>query len=165
MFGVFFWLSVLVVLYVYAGYPALLAVLARLFPRPLHLADITPTVTILVAAYNEEAVMADKLENCLSLDYPAEKLQVLVAADGSTDRTAEIVRLFADRGVDLCYERARRGKMAAINHAMSLARGEIVVFSDANNFYQRQALRELLRPFADPQVGAVSGPKSAFLPI
>jgi cellulose synthase/poly-beta-1,6-N-acetylglucosamine synthase-like glycosyltransferase len=159
MFGVLFWLCVLLVWYVYAGYPILLAVMARLFSRPVHLAEITPTVTVLIAAYNEEAVIADKLENCLALDYPAEKLQVLVAADGSTDRTAEIVRSFTGRGVDLCYEPARRGKMAAINHAMSLARGEIVVFSDANNFYQRQALRELLRPFADPRVGGVSGAK------
>jgi cellulose synthase/poly-beta-1,6-N-acetylglucosamine synthase-like glycosyltransferase len=159
MFGVLFWLCVLMIGYVYVGYPALLTLIARLFPHPLRCADITPTVTLLIAAYNEEAVIADKLENCLALDYPAEKLQVLVAADGSTDRTVEIVRSFAGRGVELCYDAVRGGKMAAINHAMSLARGEIVVFSDANNFYQREALRALVRPFADPTVGAASGAK------
>lgn len=159
MLGLLFWFCVLGVMYVYAGYPLLLAIFARLFSRPVLTAEITPTVTLLIAAYNEEAVIAGKLENCLALDYPAEKLQVLVAADGSTDRTVDIVRSFSSRGVELCYEPARRGKMAAINHAMQAARGEIVVFSDANNYYRRDALRELIRPFADPTVGAVSGAK------
>ncbi len=93
------------------------------------------------------------------MDYPKERLQILVAADGSNDRTAEIVQQFAGRGVELLYQPERRGKMAAINRAMSQARGEIIVFSDANNLYQPDALSALAAPFNDPQVGAVSGAK------
>lgn len=156
-------LSVGVILYTYIGYPALLAVMARLWPRPaltaVSTAVHTPTVTLLIAAYNEEETIAQKIENSLALDYPSARLQILVAADGSADRTAQIVAGYADRGVVLNYEPARRGKMAAINRAMPHATGEIVVFSDANNFYQADALRELVRPFADASVGAASGAK------
>ncbi|RMF03429.1 MAG: glycosyltransferase family 2 protein [Chloroflexi bacterium] len=156
-----FWACVGFIVYTYAGYPALLAVLAKLRPRALQRDEnSTPSLTLLVAAYNEEACIAGKLENSLSLDYPAGKLQILVAADGSNDRTPDIVRTFADRGVELSFSPERRGKMAAINRAMTRARGEVVVFSDANNLYDAQALRQLTPPFADPTVGAVSGAKS-----
>jgi cellulose synthase/poly-beta-1,6-N-acetylglucosamine synthase-like glycosyltransferase len=119
----------------------------------------TPTVTLLITAYNEEEVISKKLDNSLGLDYPKDHLQVLVAADGSDDRTAEIVSSHKERGVELCYNPERRGKMAAINRAVHMARGEILVFSDANNFYAPNTLRELIRPFVDPAVGAVSGSK------
>jgi cellulose synthase/poly-beta-1,6-N-acetylglucosamine synthase-like glycosyltransferase len=119
----------------------------------------TPSVTLLITAYNEEEVISKKLDNSLNLDYPIEHLQVLVAADGSGDRTAEIVRSHKERGVELCYNPERRGKMAAINRAVHMARGEILVFSDANNFYAPNTLRELIGPFVDPAVGAVSGAK------
>jgi cellulose synthase/poly-beta-1,6-N-acetylglucosamine synthase-like glycosyltransferase len=147
------------ILYTYIGYPLLLTLLARMRRRPLLRSDATPTVTLLITAYNEEAVIAEKLENSLALEYPRDRLQILVAADGSDDRTAAIVGSFADRGVELSYSPPRRGKMAAINRAMPRVRGEIVVFSDANNAYVPSALRALVAPFADPQVGAVSGAK------
>ncbi len=159
MFGVLFWLFVIGILYTYAGYPLILAVLARLRPKPESYPQSFPPVTLLIAAYNEQAVIQEKIENSLSLNYPREQLQILVAADGSTDSTADIVRSFSQQGVELSYSPERRGKMAAINRAMPLARGEIVVFSDANNLYDPDALSELVKPFADPTVGASSGAK------
>jgi cellulose synthase/poly-beta-1,6-N-acetylglucosamine synthase-like glycosyltransferase len=117
-------------------------------------------VTLLIAAYNEEATIAEKLENSLALDYPPDRLQILVAADGSDDHTPDIVQSFASRGVELSYSPPRHGKMAAINRARPQSRGEIVVFSDANNIYEPGVLRELVAPFADPTVGGVTGAKS-----
>lgn len=154
-----FWLCVLLVVYTYAGYPLLLALLARLRSHPVQAQPQTPSLTLLIAAYNEEQVIAARLENALAQDYPRDRLQILVAADGSTDETAALVADFIPQGVELSFSPERRGKMAAINHAMQTARGEIVVFSDANNIYSPDALRQLAAPFADPQVGAVSGAK------
>jgi len=160
MMGLLFWLCVGLVVYTYAGYPLALALLARLRPRSAQpRPSVQPTVTLLISAYNEQDVIAQKLENSLALDYPRDRLQILVAADGSDDRTPEIVRLFAGRGVELSHSLPRRGKMAAINRAMPLARGEIVVFSDANNMYQPDTLSELVAPFADPRVGGATGAK------
>jgi len=159
MFGILFWLFVFGIFYVYAGYPLLLALVARVFTRPIATGSEMPTLTLLIAAHNEEAVIAEKIHNSLSLKYPAGKLQIVVAADGSDDRTAEIVSSFAAHGVELSFEPTRRGKMSAINRAMQAARNEIVLFSDANNLYEADALQELMRFFSDPQVGAVSGAK------
>lgn len=160
MFGILFWFFVIVIIYAYAGYPALLTLVARLKNRQPQTADITPPVTLLIAAYNEETTIAAKLENSLQLDYPRDKLQILVTADGSSDRTPEIVEQFADRGVELNYSPPRKGKMAAINRAMPRATGDIVVFSDANNMYAPDTIREMIKPFADPEVGATSGAKT-----
>ena len=160
MIGLLFWLSVLFVLYVYFGYPLLLTLLARLRPKQAEYPSQLPKLTLLIAAYNEQDVIASKLENALALDYPREKIQILVAADGSDDRTTEIVRSFEARGVELSYQPERHGKMAAINRAMPDVRHEIVVFSDANNLYARETLRQLVKPFSDARVGAVSGAKS-----
>lgn len=184
-----FYLCLAFIAYVYAGYPLLLGLLTRIVPPKNSLPplskgeqdrtsrgrsmrskqpiqpnteqiDATPSVTLLIAAYNEETCIAEKLENSLCLDYPSDRLQILVAADGSNDRTADIVRSFTARGVELSYIPQRQGKMAAINRAMTQANGEIIVFSDANNLYDASTLRELVRPFADPKVGGVSGAKT-----
>lgn len=154
-----FWLCVGSILYTYIGYPLMLWLLAR--GKPQHPSGMftTPPVTLLIAAYNEAAIIARKLENSLALNYPLDRLQILVAADGSDDATPDIVRTFAERGVELSYSPERRGKMAAINRAMPLVRGEVIVFSDANNMYEVGALRELIGHFADPAVGAVTGAK------
>lgn len=160
LFGPIFWFCVLFIMYVYAGYPLMLAALARLLGRKDTYESLTPQLSMLIAAYNEQNVIAQKLENTLSLDYPADCLQILVAADGSEDRTAEIVQTFAGRGVELSYDERRRGKMAAINRALPQLRHEILVFSDANNLYAPDALVELVRPFANPKVGAVTGAKN-----
>jgi len=157
--AIVFWVCILLILYTYAGYPALLWLLARLKRKPAAYAPLEPSVTLLIAAYNEQAVIAEKLENSLALDYPREKLQILVAADGSSDATPEIVGSFAGRGVELSYSPERRGKMAAINRAVPQARGEIILFSDANNMYTPDVIRELVHPFSDPSVGAVTGAK------
>jgi len=164
--GLLFWLSLLFIFYSYAGYPLLVFLLSR--PRPAFRLEplpetggsqLFPSVTLLIAAYNEEKVLAQKLENSLALQYPPEKLQILVAADGSTDATPEITRSFASRGVLLSYSPERGGKMAAIDHALEQARGEILLMSDANNMYPPDALRWLLAPFRDPSVGATGGAK------
>ncbi|HJW90704.1 MAG TPA: glycosyltransferase family 2 protein [Anaerolineales bacterium] len=154
-----FWFCSLLSAYTYLGYPALLWLLARLRPRRAFPLAGTPKVSLLIAAYNEQEVIAEKLENSLALDYPRERLQILVAADGSDDRTPEIIRSYAGRGVELSFQPARRGKTAALNRALAAVRGEILIFSDANNLYAPGAVRALLRPFADAQVGATTGAK------
>lgn len=159
MSGIAFWSAVGLVGYTYAGYPLLIAALARLRrPRPVD-REHTPNLTLVIAAYNEEAVIATKLEQSLALDYPADRLQIIVAADGSDDRTVEIASGFAGRGVVVLHRPQRAGKLAAITRAVAAATGDVVVFSDANNRYEPDALREMAAPFADPRVGAVSGRK------
>ena len=160
MIGVLFWLCLFIIIYTYFGYLLLLSFFAQFsIPKNYAKKDF-PSVTLLIAAYNEEKIIASKLENSLSLDYPKERLQIIVAADGSDDGTVATVRSYAERGVEISYDSVRRGKMAAINHAMLLAQNEIVVFSDANNFYAPNALIELVRPFSDVRVGGVSGAKT-----
>ena len=161
MIGFIFWLLIAYVIYVYAGYPILIGLIALCRRRPdwpSRLAE-PPFVTLLIAAYNEENAIGAKIENSMALDYPRDRIQILVAADGSNDRTCEIVSAWADRGVELAFEPQRRGKMAAINRVMQLSRGEIVIFSDANNHYTTNAIHELVAPFADANVGAVTGAK------
>ena len=160
IFGLVFWICTLFIAYVYVGYPLILAFLARLRRKPEAYPEITPQVSILIAAYNEQNVIASKLVNTLALEYPRECMQIVVAADGSTDRTAEVVEAFGDRGVELSYDLPRRGKTAAINRAMPRLRHEIIVFSDANNQYAPDALLELVKPFADPRIGGVTGSKN-----
>lgn len=159
MFAIFFWISVFIILYVYFGYPLLIGLLARLIPERKYSPKKLPSVTLLIAAYNEEEIISRKLENCLELDYPPEKLQILVTADGSDDGTVDIVKSFEDQGVDYTYLPERKGKTAAIARAMQFVRGDVIVFSDANNMYDKRAVRELVVPFADSKVGAVSGAK------
>jgi poly-beta-1,6-N-acetyl-D-glucosamine synthase len=157
--AILFWLSVFFVFYAYAGYPLLLGLFTRIRPRLLPFEPYFPTVTLLIAAYNEEKALAEKLKNTLALDYPREKLQILVAADGSTDRTVEIAQSFAGRGVELSFSPNRDGKMAAIDRAFPLIRGEILVMSDANNHYSPDTLKVLVAPFQDETVGATGGAK------
>jgi glycosyltransferase involved in cell wall biosynthesis len=119
----------------------------------------TPTVSIIIPAYNEERVIEGKLKNALALDYHADKLEVIVVSDGSTDRTAEIVGEFARRHsqVRLLDFSERRGKLAALNEAVREANGEVLVFSDANTAFARDAVKRLTRHFRHPEIGAVCG--------
>lgn len=151
------WMAFGLVGYVYFGYPLALWGLARLRPRKVFSANITPTVTLLISAFNEEHTIGPKLENTLSLDYPKDKLQIIVISDASTDGTDEIVRSFHDRGVTLLRMPSRGGKTAGLNAALAVASGDVVVFSDANILYQPDTLRNLVRGFADPSVGCVTG--------
>ena len=156
---VIFWLSVVIIGYAYVGYPLLVTILARFFTRPVRRSRITPPATLLIAAYNEESWIAAKLENALGLDYPAENLHIVVVTDGSDDGTTGIVSGYADRGVRLLHKPERKGKAAALNRAVPLTGAEIIVFSDANTFFRKDALRNLMRNFADPRVGCVAGRK------
>jgi cellulose synthase/poly-beta-1,6-N-acetylglucosamine synthase-like glycosyltransferase len=150
------WVSVVTIMLVTFGYPLVLAIAAPLLRRRRHCADAEPTVTLVIAAHNEEKCLASKLENALALDYPRERLEIIVASDGSTDRTTEVAESFSDRGIVL---RAfpRMGKTAVQNQVARLASGEILVFSDANAAYRPNAIRKLVRNFADPTVACVSG--------
>ncbi|MHB1296694.1 MAG: glycosyltransferase family 2 protein [Anaerolineae bacterium] len=156
-----FWLAAAGLAYTWLGYPLLIAGLARLRPRPVRRAEITPDVTLLVAAYNEAGYIEAKIANVLALDYPADRLELLVVTDGSTDATPALVAACAARDprVRLLHEPARRGKTAALARALPYVRGEIVAFSDANCLFEPATLRRLVRPLADPQVVATSGRK------
>ena len=158
---IIFWFSTGLVLYVFFGFPLLLWLVQLLFRRPVRKEPIEPSVSILVAAYNEAAVIADKVRNVLALDYPLDRLEVVVASDGSTDATGEIVRsLVQCEGHDhirLLDFPHNRGKLSVLNDSVPQLRGEIVVFSDASSMMARDSLRELVANFADPRVGAASG--------
>lgn len=152
-----FWTTVGMILYTYLGYSLTILVLGRLVHRPVHRAPIEPRLTLLITAYNEERNIRAKLEQVLTLDYRRDKLEVIVASDGSTDGTDAIVREFADRGVKLVRVEGRVGKTETQNRAVRYATGEIVVFSDATTHYEPAALRNIVRNYADAAVGAVSG--------
>jgi poly-beta-1,6-N-acetyl-D-glucosamine synthase len=152
-----FWLVSVVLLYTYLGYPLLIAALGVLRSRRVTRMPIVPSVSVLVAAYNEERCIAKKVSNCLSLDYPQERLEIVVGSDGSTDGTADTVEAFANDRVRLVRFDARRGKAAILNDLVPSLAGDIVMLSDARQTYAPDAVRELVKNFADPAVGAVSG--------
>jgi cellulose synthase/poly-beta-1,6-N-acetylglucosamine synthase-like glycosyltransferase len=153
-----FWTSVFLVVYPYFVYPALLVLLRRVAPRPARKAPIEPTVSLLVAAFNEEDVIAAKIENAMALDYPVDRLETVVASDGSNDGTNAIASRLADGNrVRLLAFPTNRGKLMALNDAVSQLTGEIVVFSDASCMLEPESIRVLVSNFADPSVGAVSG--------
>jgi len=155
---VLFWISAALVVYVYLGYPALLLLLSRLKREPsvTRAGDFEPSVSLIIAAHNEEAVIAQKLENSLLLDYPRDRLEIIVASNGSTDRTDEMVRSYQNQGIIL-FSTPEAGKTIAQNLAVPQARGEIVVFTDADAVYEPETLRMLIRNFADARVGLVHG--------
>jgi cellulose synthase/poly-beta-1,6-N-acetylglucosamine synthase-like glycosyltransferase len=156
MWEALFWLALVILAYHYLGYPLLLIALGLGKKEELRCADITPCVSLIISAYNEEAVIRQKLDNSLALDYPRDQLEIIVASDGSTDCTPAIVRDYAD-AVTLYHYPQRRGKNAALNDTVPHVRGDILVFTDANGMYRKDALRLLVRHFADPRVGCVCG--------
>jgi cellulose synthase/poly-beta-1,6-N-acetylglucosamine synthase-like glycosyltransferase len=158
--AIVFWLSVGLVLYAHAGYPVLLGLLAAVRgrgsarrPRPAP-DDELPTVSVIVAAYAEQEVIADRVANVRALDYPPALIELIVACDGSPDETAARAR---DAGADVVLELPRGGKIRAQDAAVERAGAAIVAFSDANVTWERDALRRLVAPFADPRVGYVCG--------
>ncbi|MFN8494892.1 MAG: glycosyltransferase family 2 protein [Caldilineaceae bacterium] len=153
---VLFWLAMAFIVYTYVLFPVIVFVRGLFWRRPYKSAEITPRVSLIIAAYNEADGIGKKLENVLALDYPREQLEVLIASDGSNDGTDDIVRGYADRGIRL-LSLPRQGKAAALNAAVAASTGEILVFSDANSMYAPDAIRALARPFADPEVGGVAG--------
>lgn len=151
-----FWVSFLALAYTYAGYPLLLWVWTRRWPRPVRRVAIRPNVSVIVAARNEADKIREKLDNTLTLDYPASQLEVIVASDASEDDTDDIVRAYARRGVKLVRSPQRGGKEFAQGLAVAAAEGEILVFTDAATILEPDALSRLVENFADPTVGAVS---------
>jgi len=152
---VIFWASVGLLLYTHAGYVVLLASLARLRPeRGTAARSYLPSVSVIVAAYAEQEVIADRVANLRAVDYPRDLLEVIVSCDGSPDATPERARA---AGADLVLELPRGGKIRAQDAGVEHARGEIVAFSDANALWEREALRALVAPFADPRVGYACG--------
>ncbi|HEX6229601.1 MAG TPA: glycosyltransferase family 2 protein [Solirubrobacterales bacterium] len=153
-----FWICAGLIVYTHAGYPLVLRALLALRRRPTLEHPGTweepPRVSLIVAAYDEEVVIAEKVANALALDYPRERLEVIVASDGSSDATAERAR---DAGADLVLDLTRGGKVAAQNAGAERASGEILAFSDANSAWEPDALRHLVEPFADPAVGYACG--------
>jgi cellulose synthase/poly-beta-1,6-N-acetylglucosamine synthase-like glycosyltransferase len=152
-----FWAAFALTAYTYVGYPALVGLLAHLFGRRHWTGEIEPTVSLLIPAHDEAVVIAAKLDNALALDYPRDRLQIRVLSDGSTDGTDDIVRRYAARGVELQRIEPRGGKPNALNHGVEFARGDVLLLCDANTLFARDALRKLVRHFADPAVGAVTG--------
>jgi len=151
---VLFWVSLGALVWTHAAYPAFAALLARVAARRVRKADVEPTVTVIIAAYNEEASIARRIENLLSLDYPRDKLQVVVTSDASTDRTEEIALQYP--GVQVITN-PKGGKVAAQDRAVRQTESEIVAFSDANCTWAPDALRVLVRAFGDPDVAYVCG--------
>lgn len=155
--AVFFWVAAAFILYVYLGYPALLAFLATFCRRVKPKSDYYPPLSILITAYNEEANIRCKIEETLKLDYPPDRMEILVLSDASTDQTDSIVRSFKDPPVRLLRMEKRRGKTHAQNEGVKASNGDIIVFSDATASYCPLVLRFLACNYRDPTVGAVSG--------
>lgn len=161
MFGtrdmdVIFWLCLAIVAYVYFGYPTLLAAGLLGRRKPVCRGALEPSVSIVVAAHNEDKTIAAKLHNLLALDYPRERLEILVGSDGSNDRTEQIVQDFAGAGVKLMAAPSQLGKSCIQNALVEGAMGDIVVFTDADCLLDRYAVRHLVENFCDPSVGLVT---------
>ena len=161
MIEILFWTAAAVLAYTYVGYGLLAVLLLKLRgdrPAPAAFAEADLSdVTVVIPAYNEEAWIGEKIQNTLALDYPADKLEVVVVADGSTDRTFDIAHSVP--GVAAFFEPERRGKVAAMHRVLATVDSPVVVFTDANAMLEPGALRQLVAPFADPEVGAVAGEK------
>jgi len=161
-----FILCVFLFLYNYFIYPFVIVVFSRIIPDN-HLEEINefeeyPTVSFIVAAYNEETVIRDKIINTLKIDYPAEKFKLIIVTDGSDDSTPDIVKEYSGEGIVCLHEDKRSGKSAALNRAVEISDGEILVFSDANNDFEEQSVKNLVKHFSDENIGAVTGAKHIY---
>jgi len=161
MLPILFWASLALIVYVYLGYPLLIYAWSRTKrqsgSQPKLGPDELPSVTLIIPAYNEERWIRRKIENALETDYPRERMEVLVASDGSADATAEIAKTFEWLGVKVLAFPGRLGKQEMLNRLVPKATGEIVVMTDANALLERSAVRRLISLFADPQIGCVTG--------
>jgi biofilm PGA synthesis N-glycosyltransferase PgaC len=159
----FFWLGVLIILYTYLGYGIVIYMISKIkshkTPAPAS-AENLPEVTLIIAAYNEEDFIVSKIANTLALDYPVEKLSIFFVTDGSSDSTPEIVSQFSD--ITLFHEAARKGKIHAVNRVMHFVKTPIVIFSDANTFLNREAIKNIVRHYTDKNVGGVAGEKRIY---
>lgn len=155
---ILFWLCSLLILYTYIGYPFVLFIISRFVRKARRANELhTPSVSVLIGAYNEEAVIEDKIKNCLAIDYPKDKLEILIGSDGSTDQTNRILRTNAGGAIRFTEFAQRRGKAAVLNDLVRMAKGEVLVFSDANSMYRPDAVKRLVSSFVDQNVGVVCG--------
>ncbi len=153
-----FWLSLSLLIYTYIGYPVLIFFLGRVVPRYVDKGEIEPAVSVIISAWNEEAVIARRIKNLLSIvDYPADKIEILVGSDGSDDGTVAALRAFTDPRLRVFAFETRRGKMAVLNDLVPHAAGEILIFADCRQTFAINAVRKLVANFHDPEVGCVSG--------
>lgn len=160
MMKFFFWFSFGIILYTYFGYSLLLGLLSKMKDdREADLSGVKfePSVSLIIPVHNEEKIIADKIQNTLSLDYLKDKVEILIVSDASADRTGDIVRKFEKEGVKFFEQPERKGKAGALNRGLREARNEIVIFSDASIFLDKDALRNILNRFADGEIGCVSG--------
>ncbi len=157
MTEVSFWISLFIILYCYVLYPLTLMIIGKFYALPLQASDITPAVSIVISAYNEAHVIKKNIENKLNLNYPHDKLEIIVVSDASNDGTDEIVKEFTNGCVRLIRQEPRQGKTAAINKAVATAKSEIICFADANSIWDKDALNKIIRNFADTKVGYVTG--------
>lgn len=152
-----FWTLLALISYCYFGYPLLVMLWARIRERPVRKQRMEPSVSVVMSVHNEQDVILNKITNLLTLDYPPEKIEILIGSDGSQDRTVEMVRQVNDRRVRLFDFAERRGKMAVLNDLVAKAGHEVIVFTDARQPFERSTVRELAANLADPAVGCVSG--------
>lgn len=153
-----FWVCTFIIVYGYLLYPLFLYILNIFWkPKPHKSSDTLPNVSVIISMYNEEKVIRERIENCLSLDYPKDHIELIFASDASDDRTNEIVREYAGRGVVLYDYPKRRGKVNVLNETVPKAKHDILIFSDANTMFAKDALKKLVRHFEDPKIGCVCG--------
>jgi len=152
-----FWVSIFLIIYPSVIYPSLVYVLGLIRPLRVKRRSWFPSVTVLIPAYNEAQNIAATIQNKLDQDYPSDRIEIIVISDGSTDGTDDIVRQFSSENVRLIRREPREGKAAALNEAVRFARGEILVFSDANSLFAPDAIRRMMENFGDPKVGYVTG--------
>ena len=163
MAEILFWISFLLLIYAFCGYPSLIRLMAALTGKKSRSSDDhTPEVSILLSVYNEEKVILAKIENFFQLDYPAELIELIVISDGCTDKTETIVTSFDSSRIRLFIQDQRGGKTLALNRGAIEAMGEILIFTDANSMFAPDAVHKLVRHFSDPAVGLVSG-RSVYL--
>jgi len=160
---IIFWVSVGLVIYTYIIYAPVLYLLTRILGTrqikgsQFEDSDYLPTVSMVIAAYNEEKVIGEKMENCMTINYPKDKLEIIVGSDGSSDKTNEIVKSYNTSGVKLINYTDRRGKISVLNRTIPQASGEIVILSDANTMYESDAVVKLIQHFKNEKIGAVCG--------
>ena len=152
-----FFLLIIIMLYIYFGYPFLLQIISVFVQKPIRKNEILPNVSIITAAYNEERTIEKYILNKFNLDYPPEKSEIILVSDGSTDQTDQIIQNYDHERVKYLRNEPRQGKTAALNMAVPTAKGEIIIFADANSMYHQDAVKRIVENFADPQVGYVSG--------
>ncbi|MBF0504428.1 MAG: glycosyltransferase family 2 protein [Candidatus Omnitrophica bacterium] len=152
-----FWTLLTLIIYCYFGYPLLVFFLGRFKYIPVVKSGIEPAVSIIMSLYNEEDVIASKIKNLHELDYPNEKIEILIGSDGSTDHTHDIIRKFSDPRIKLFINPQRNGKMATLNRLLPRAQNEIIVFTDARQIFDKNAIRNLVANFSDSTIGCVSG--------